>query len=70
MNTNDAIRLAIQCMRDKIEQLAIDAGDRRAMAAQRDIRQAIARLNELKEPAVGSGLVQLGKAGNNEADIA
>jgi hypothetical protein len=55
MTRNDAIRLAVRCINAQLEQLGIEPSIK-ALSTKRDLIEARAILNDLKEPPVGDTL--------------
>lgn len=70
MIRNAAIRLAVQALQAQLDQIDEYGHGKKAAMYKANLRDAIATLNEMKEPAIGSMLLQLEPAGNNgEADV-
>lgn len=69
MRTNDAIKLGVEALRAQLLQIDEYSHGKKAGMLRAQIKQAIAKLNELKEPPIGSMLLPLpGPAGNNDAE--
>lgn len=70
MRRNDAIKLAVQALNAQLQQIDEYSHGRKSGMLRAQIKAAIATLNDMKEPPIGSMLLPLAQAGNNdEADV-